>query len=48
VTTVVINKRAGGTRLISGRKAFQRLRKEDVAVLDAIQGFYLCRDVTVS
>jgi class I fructose-bisphosphate aldolase len=37
VATAVINKRAGGTGLISGRKAFQRPRKEGVALLNAIQ-----------
>ncbi len=41
VATAVINKRAGGTGLISGRKAFQRPMKEGVALLNAIQDVYL-------
>jgi class I fructose-bisphosphate aldolase len=45
--TAVINKRAGGMGLISGRKAFQRPLKEGAALLHAIQDVYLCRDVTV-
>jgi class I fructose-bisphosphate aldolase len=48
VTTAVINKRAGGTGLISGRKAFQRPFKEGVALLDAIQDVYLSPRVTVA
>ncbi len=48
VATAVINKRAGGTGLISGRKAFQRPMKEGVALLNAIQDVYLCREVTVA
>lgn len=48
VTTAVINKRAGGTGLISGRKAFQRPMKEGVQLLNAIQDVYLCKDVTVA
>ncbi len=48
VTTAVINKRAGGTGLISGRKAFQKPRKDGVALLNAIQDVYLCKDVTVA
>lgn len=48
VTTAVINKRAGGMGLISGRKAFQRPMKEGIAVLNAIQDVYLCSDVTVA
>jgi class I fructose-bisphosphate aldolase len=46
VTTAVINKRAGGMGLISGRKAFQRPMKDGVALLNAIQDVYL--DPTVS
>ena len=46
VKTAVINKRAGGTGLISGRKAFQRPMKEGVGLLNAIQDVYLCKDVT--
>src|SRR5213080_3425008 len=48
VVTAVINKRAGGMGLISGRKAFQRPMKEGVALLNAIQDVYLSRDVTVA
>jgi class I fructose-bisphosphate aldolase len=48
VTTAVINKRAGGTGLISGRKAFQRPMKDGIAILNAIQDVYLCEDVTVA
>jgi class I fructose-bisphosphate aldolase len=48
VTTAVINKRAGGTGLISGRKAFQRPFKEGVALLNAIQDVYLSPGVTVA
>ena len=46
--TAVINKRAGGMGLISGRKAFQRPMKEGVALLNAIQDVYLCKEVTVA
>jgi class I fructose-bisphosphate aldolase len=48
VKTAVINKRAGGTGLISGRKAFQRPMREGVALLNAIQDVYLAKDVTVA
>jgi class I fructose-bisphosphate aldolase len=48
VKTAVINKRAGGMGLISGRKAFQRPLKEGVALLNAIQDVYLSRDVTIA
>jgi fructose-bisphosphate aldolase, class I len=48
VLTAVINKRAGGTGLISGRKAFQKPREEGVALLQAIQDVYLCPEVTVA
>ncbi len=46
--TAVINKRAGGTGLISGRKAFQRPMKDGVALLNAIQDVYLCKQVSVA
>jgi class I fructose-bisphosphate aldolase len=46
VRTAVINKRAGGTGLISGRKAFQKSRKDGVEILHGIQDVYLCEDVT--
>ena len=48
VRTAVINKRAGGMGLISGRKAFQRPMDEGVKILNAIQDVYLCREVTVA
>lgn len=48
VTTAVINKRAGGMGLISGRKAFQRPMKDGVALLNAIQDVYLSKDITVA
>jgi class I fructose-bisphosphate aldolase len=48
VRTAVINKRAGGTGLISGRKAFQRPMTEGVELLHAIQDVYLDGDVTVA
>lgn len=48
VETAVINKRAGGMGLISGRKAFQRPMKEGVELLHAIQDVYLCKDVTIA
>jgi len=48
VETAVINKRAGGMGMISGRKAFQKPMKEGVELLNAIQDVYLCPDVTVA
>lgn len=48
VRTAVINKRAGGTGLISGRKAFQKSMADGVALLEAIQDVYLSDDVTVA
>jgi class I fructose-bisphosphate aldolase len=48
VRTAVINKRAGGMGLISGRKAFQRPTKEGVALLHAIQDVYLDSKVTIA
>jgi class I fructose-bisphosphate aldolase len=48
VKTAVINKRAGGMGLISGRKAFQKPMAEGVQLLHAIQDVYLCRDVSVA
>ncbi|HZS72402.1 MAG TPA: class I fructose-bisphosphate aldolase [Candidatus Acidoferrum sp.] len=47
-TTAVINKRAGGTGLISGRKAFQRPMKEGVQLLNLIQDVYLNPEITVA
>ena len=48
VTTAVINKRAGGMGLISGRKAFQRPMKEGVEILNAIQDVYLDKSITIA
>jgi len=48
VRTAVINKRAGGSGLISGRKAFQRPMKEGVKLLNAIQDVYLDESVTIA
>ena len=48
VRTAVINKRAGGMGLISGRKAFQRPTAEGVKLLNAIQDVYLSDEVTVA
>ena len=48
VRTAVINKRAGGVGLISGRKAFQRPTAEGVGLLNAIQDVYLCDEVTIA
>jgi class I fructose-bisphosphate aldolase len=46
--TAVINKRAGGMGLISGRKAFQRPLAEGVKLLNLIQDVYLCKEITVA
>ncbi len=48
VKTAIINKRAGGTGLISGRKAFQRPMNEGVKILNAIQDVYLAKEITVA
>jgi len=48
VKTAVVNKRAGGMGLISGRKAFQKPLKDGVALLHAIQDVYLAKEVTVA
>lgn len=48
VRTAVINKRGGGTGLISGRKAFQRPMNEGVGLLNAIQDVYLSDDITIA
>jgi len=45
VSTAVVNKRAGGAGLISGRKSFQRPMKEGVLLLNAIQDVYLCDEI---
>ncbi len=46
--TAVINKRAGGMGLISGRKSFQKPMKEGVQLLHTIQDVYLCKEITVA
>ena len=48
VRTAVINKRAGGTGLISGRKAFQRPMKEGIELLHTIQDVYLDSSITIA
>jgi class I fructose-bisphosphate aldolase len=48
VRTAVINKRAGGTGLISGRKAFQRPMADGIELLNAIQDVYLSDEVTIA
>lgn len=48
VTTAVVNKRAGGHGLISGRKAFQKPFNEGIQMLNAIQDVYLSKEVTIA
>jgi class I fructose-bisphosphate aldolase len=48
VVTAVINKRAGGMGLISGRKAFQRPMKDGARLLNLVQDVYLDKEVTVA
>jgi class I fructose-bisphosphate aldolase len=48
VRTAVINKRAGGTGLISGRKAFQRPLEDGIELLNAIQDVYLAPEITIA
>jgi len=48
VITAVVNKRAGGHGLISGRKAFQKPMKEGVELLNAIQNVYLEKEITIA
>ncbi len=48
VKTAVINKRAGGMGLITGRKAFQKPMEEGIKLLNAIQEVYLCDEVTIA
>ena len=48
VATAVINKRAGGQGLISGRKAFQKPINEGVELLNTIQDVYLAKDITIA
>ena len=48
VETAVINKRAGGMGLISGRKAFQKEMSAGIQLLHAIQDVYLCKEITIA
>jgi fructose-bisphosphate aldolase, class I len=48
VATAVVNKRAGGTGLISGRKAFQRPMAEGIKLLNSIQDVYASKEITVA
>jgi len=48
VTTAVINKRAGGQGLISGRKAFQKPLRKGIELLNAIQDVYLCKEIDLA
>ena len=48
VRTAVVNKRAGGMGLISGRKAFQKPMKDGITLLNAIQDVYLNKDITIA
>jgi class I fructose-bisphosphate aldolase len=48
VTTAVVNKRAGGQGLISGRKAFQKPLKDGIALLNIIQDVYLSKEITIA
>lgn len=48
VTTAVINKRAGGHGLISGRKSFQKPMKEGIQLLNSIQDVYLSTAITIA
>ena len=48
VRTAVINKRAGGTGLITGRKAFQKPMADGIEILNAVQDVYLAPEVTIA
>ena len=48
VKTAVVNKRAGGSGLISGRKAFQKPMRDGVELLNAVQDVYLCDEITLA
>lgn len=48
VSSAVINKRAGGIGLISGRKAFQKPLKDGIELLHAIQDVYLCKEIGIA
>jgi len=48
VRTAVVNKRAGGMGLISGRKAFQKPMQQGIEILNAIQDVYASKDITIA
>ena len=48
VVTAIVNKRAGGMGLISGRKAFQKPMAEGIELLNAVQDVYLDKEVTIA
>jgi class I fructose-bisphosphate aldolase len=48
IKTAVINKRAGGMGLISGRKVFQKPMNEGIKILNEIQDVYLCKEITIA
>ena len=48
IKTAVINKRAGGMGLISGRKVFQKPMDEGIKILNEIQNVYLCKEITIA
>jgi len=48
VYTAIVNKRAGGMGLISGRKAFQKPMNDGIAILNTIQDVYLCKEIEVA
>ena len=48
VETAVVNKRAGGSGLILGRKAFQKPMDEGIEIIQSVQNVYLCDDVTIA
>ena len=48
IETAIINKRAGGQGLISGRKAFQKPMNDGISLLNSIQDIYLSKDITIA
>ena len=48
ITTAVVNKRAGGTGLILGRKAFQKPLKDGIQLLNSVQDVYLDNSITIA
>ena len=48
VRTAVINKRAGGMGLITGRKSFQKPMKQGIELLNAVQDVYLSNEITIA